>query len=260
MMVTASMAVPAVAAEYEGLQLRVVKEYALSGPSKGAPSHIAVPPSVKYSNVGTFLGAGVANGGAVLQGTNTITRLTADDLTPTGGGLDVIEFKFSVVNFNQSTVTFRPRIRFWFADGAGGAPGTYYNVPVTVGFSFNPITMNPLTANVVTATLGAGVMTMPTSTFWAGITFDNNSGTTGATAAQLNNLGQGLFGPPTAGSSADLYFATTAAGSFFPTNNPAGATGNLGGTPAANFGWEFSSDSPIAVESSAWGRVKGLYR
>jgi hypothetical protein len=253
-------AVPAAATEFEGLELRVVKEFTLSGPNKAVSPQTALSPSVVYSNVGTFQNSGFPNGDAALQGINTITRLTADDLTPTGGGQDVIAFKFSVVNFNATAVTFRPRVRFWFADGAAGAPDTYYNVPGQVGFSFNPITMNPQTVVVLTAPLAAGLLTMPTSTFWAGVTFDNNNNTTGATAAMLNNLGQGLYGPPTVGSSADQFFLTTGAGSFFPTANPAGTLNNLGGSPAANFGWEFTLDSPIAVEETAWSQVKAMYR
>ena len=52
------------------------------------------------------------------------------------------------------------------------------------------------------------------SAIWAGIAFDNNGGATGATAAQLDNLAQGIFSPPDLGTSADQYFVTTAAGSF----------------------------------------------
>ena len=247
---------PALAVEYEGLTLRVAAQYDMGAPVKDAPA-VA---TVMYSNVTTFSGSGVLNGGAALQGANTITRLTADDLTPIGGGIDVTQFKFSVVNLNAVQLTFRPRARFWFADGAGGAPGTYYNLPAAVGFTFNPVTVGATSATVFTAALGAGVMTMPTSTFWAGLTFDNNSGGTGATAAQLNNLGQGVFGPADVGTSADQYFATTGAGSFFGIANPAGALGNFGGNPVADLGWEFSVDAPISVEPAVWSQVKALYR
>jgi hypothetical protein len=36
---------------------------------------------------------------------------------------------------------------------------------------------------------------LPSGTFWAGITFDDNNGTTGATLVQLDNLGKGVFRP-----------------------------------------------------------------
>jgi hypothetical protein len=75
---------------------------------------------------------------------------------------------------------------------------------------------------------------VPSGTFWIGLTFDNNSGATGATDVQLNNLGMALFNPPTIGTSADTAFETTGAGDFL-VNNPAGSTFNFGGNPAANF-------------------------
>ena len=36
---------------------------------------------------------------------------------------------------------------------------------------------------------------LPSSSIWAGIAFDNNGGATGATAAQLDSLAQGIFSP-----------------------------------------------------------------
>ena len=249
---------PAFAIDYEGLTLDVANETALGPPTDFGPAVFMVD----YSNVTSFLGSGVANGGATLQGTNTITKLMADDIVPTGAnaGYDVVQFKFSVVNFNSVPLTFRPRVRFWLADGAGGAPGTYYSVPAAVGYTFNPVTMNAGSATIFTATIPAGQFTMPGVPFWAGMTFDNNGGATGATAAQLNNLGQALFNPPTIGTSADQFFLTQAAGSFFPTNNPAGSLANLGGNPPANFGWEFTVDVPVGVEDGSWSTIKGLFR
>ena len=41
------------------------------------------------------------------------------------------------------------------------------------------------------------------------------------------------------GSSTDTLFETTAAGSFFTTNNPPGAAFAFAGSPIANQGWEF---------------------
>ena len=116
------------------------------------------------------------------------------------------------------------------------------------------------TATVFTAALGANLMKMPGATFWAGITFDNFNGTTGAAAADLNNLGQGLFDAPTVGSSQDTYFHTTAAGSFFNIANPAGAQANFSGTPVANMGWEFSADLVVGVEDTNWSTIKHLFR
>jgi hypothetical protein len=231
----------ATAIDYYGGNLQVRGSYALRGPMT-LPGTDAVP---MYSNVTNFTGFSVLNGNATVQGANTITNLVADDLTPVGGGADVTGFTFSVVNANMATMNVRPRVRFWNADGTGGAPGTYYSVPAAVGFSFNPIALGPNSVTLLSAAIGPGVFTMPSATFWAGVVFDNNNGTSGMTAADLNNLGQATFDPPTVGSSANQYWASSAAGSFFTINNPAGAiiagpiTAPGGGSVTANFGWEF---------------------
>ena len=125
--------------------------------------------------------------------------------------------------------------------------------------AFNPITINP-GVTLLNGLLPPASMNMPGGTFWAGVTFDNNNGTTGMTAAQLDNMGQGLFDPPDVGTSADLAFITNAAGSFFTISNPAGALFNLGGQPAANFGWEFVVEKPVSTSSSSWGKIKSVYR
>jgi hypothetical protein len=88
----------------------------------------------------------------------------------------------------------------------------------------------------------------------------------GAALAQLNGLGEGIFSPPTLGSSQDVFFATNNAGSF-AGNNPAGGLFNFGGNPPANFAWAFSG-TPVPEPSAllqgtvacllligvAWGR------
>ena len=76
-----------------------------------------------------------------------------------------------------------------------------------------------------------------------GETFDNVDatsldGTTGASDADLNNLGQAIFSPAGVGSSADIAFETTNPGAFL-SNSPPGSTFNFSGNPPANFGWEF---------------------
>ncbi len=254
---TAVAVAPVRADEIFGGDLQVVEEFAIGTPGTMEPAVLVSD----YSNVSNFLGQGFINGGSALQGTNTITRLVADDLTPTGvhAGLSITQFKFSMANFNQTTVSTRPRVRFWFADGAAGAPGTYYNLPAAVGFSFNPIAIGP-GVTVVTATLAPGQFFMPGVPFWAGITFDNNNGATGATAAQLDLIGQGIFDPADIGSSGDQFWVSTGAGSLFNLANPAGSLGNLGGAPPASFGWEFTVDAPVPVNQTSWGRVKSQYK
>jgi hypothetical protein len=89
---------------------------------------------------------------------------------------------------------------------------------------------------------------------WMGITYDNNSGADAATAAQLNQLGVGLYNPVNIGSSTDLAFATTSNGSF-NSNLPPGATFNTPGV-IDNFGFEIRVAAvPTASEVSVSGRV-----
>jgi hypothetical protein len=201
---------------------------------------------VLYSNVTNFTGFGVTNGGAANVGGDNITTMVADDITP-GPGLDggsVDAFTFSVANFDASAVSARARVRFYAADGAGGGPGT-----LITGFTFNPISFAANTVSLFTFSNGGlPLFTIPKGTFWAGLTFDDNNGTTGATLSQLNNLGQGIFDPPTVGSSQDVAFGTDNAGSFF-SSNPAGSLFNFGGNPnpTANLGWEFLGTAGVAA-------------
>lgn len=206
-----------------------------------------------FDNTTSFSGQALPNGGAANLAGNTITRLVADQIQTTqiGSPLAITGFSFSVANLDAANVTARPRVRFYAADGVGGAPGTYLT-----GFSFTPITFNAGQVGLFSST-AAFTLNVTNGLFWAGITFDDNTGTTGATLAQLNNLGQGLYDPPTVGSSADGYFVTTAAGSFL-SNNPAGTQTTLGGSPVANFGWRFTVATPIPEAGTLWMSLLGL--
>jgi hypothetical protein len=200
-------------------------------------------PNAFYSNVDQFLSTAWLNGGAALQVPNTITRLVADDLTATAlplhPGDPITSIVFSVANSNGVAVNAQPRVRF-YQDNAG-VPGTLIN-----GFSFGAILFPLSSVHLYTFNPGGGVPFAAGSKIWAGMTFDDAGGTSGATLAQLNLLGQGVYGPPAVGTSADLVFVTTAAGSFFGSN-PAGATTNFAGGPLANLGWEFAT--PVELQS-----------
>jgi hypothetical protein len=176
------------------------------------------------------------NGGATLQGSNTITRLVADDISPQAGfaGQSVSSFSFVVINASGSAVTARPLARFYDSDGPGGGPGT-----LLAAFTFAPIAFTGVATQISFPSIPAGQFLLPAGMFWAGLTFDDAGGTTGATPAQLNNFGQGFFNPPTAGSSQDLIFVTSSAGSF-NGSSPTGGTGSFGGSPVGNFGWQFT--------------------
>ena len=200
-----------------------------------ANTGFGVADDASYSNVTTFLGSAYSNGGAATQAGNTITKLVADDLLTLSPSTTIINFTFSVSNLNTAAVSSRPRVRF-YTDNAGTA-GTYL-----VGYTFNPISFGAGTVGLYTATITPGQFVIPADgKVWAGITFDDNTGLSGATLAQMNLLGQGIFDPPTQGSSTDIFFQTSAAGSFSFTNNPPGGLFNFGGTPKANFGWAFTA-------------------
>jgi len=195
--------------------------------------------AIYYDNTVNFSSAVSPNGGAGVINGNTITRMVADDINFGGPSIPytILGFQFSVSNNpNANSVTARPRVRFYDNNGAGGGPGTFI-----VGFTFNPITFPPNGLQIFNA------ITPPFNvdgSFWAGITFDNNTGGTGATAADLNNLGQLLFNPPTAGSSADLIWVSSTNGDFL-VNNPGGSliVSPFGGNPVGNFGWQFTIQS-----------------
>lgn len=209
--------------DVEGLNLTLERNWSLSE----SYSRPGTDDAVAYSNLSTFSGQATLNGGS----TAGITRLQADllNFANWSPGADINRIVFSVANLNSAATSARARLRF-YADNAG-TPGA-----ILAGFSFNPISF-AVGGNLFF--FDPGVLPIPANgKMWAGMTFDNVGTTT--TDAELNNLGQLLFNPPTIGSSDDMMFATTAAGSFFGAN-PAGATFNFGGNPVANAGWEFEA-------------------
>ncbi|MFA6958730.1 MAG: hypothetical protein WC538_22910 [Thermoanaerobaculia bacterium] len=206
-----------------------------------------------YSNLRTFRQQSYAHGGAAQQLFNTITRLAADDLNLVGTPpYSINGYRFTVTNLNAVDVSARMLVRFYHPNGPGGGPGT-----LIAAYTYNPIVF---TAGRVGTIKTSTKFVMPTSSFWAGIGFDNANGSTGATAAQLDNLAQGVFSPAELGTSADQYFVTTAAGSF-ASDNPAGTLGNFGGAPPADFGWEILTaqdvDLSITKTSGAATAVPG---
>jgi hypothetical protein len=203
------------------------------------------PAAVIYSNVTNFSGNGYAQGGATEVAGNDTTTMALDDITVAAGngGVTVNSFTFSVANFNTTAVTAQPIVEFFDNNGASGGPGT-----LIASFAFTPISF---TAGVVALFTSTGTFVVPAGgTFFAGVYFDDDNGTTGATAAQLNLLGQGIFAPPTVGSSQDSFFHTTGPGSA--ANNPAGAFEFFGGNPVADFGWAFS-DAALATPEPGTG-------
>ena len=230
--------------EEMGRNLQIIEVKPVSQPLNQSINSIStVDPTSVYSNVTTFSGAAYSNAGSEVQSGNTITRLVADSLGLVGTApFNVTSFVFTVSNLNTVDVSARPRVRFYNNDNPAGGPGT-----TIAGYTYNPITF---TTNSVIR-LSTGTLTTPFSiagtSVWVGITFDNNIGATGATQAQLDLLGQGLYNPIDRGNSTDGFFQTTIAGSFFSAN-PAGAFNFFGGTPPANFGWELLAPASVPVE------------
>jgi hypothetical protein len=209
---------------------------------------------VIYDNTATFSGSAYSQTGAAMGGGSNIGSMVADDITVGAGGAGkaVDGLTFSSVNFNQVGVSAVPVVQIW-SDGTNG-PGTllttitFSPIPLTAGangggavqlWNFDPGASNTL-------------FTVPANgSFWAGITWTDGGGTTGITAAQLNNVGQALFNPPDVGSSQDLFFQTTTAGvpsgGAIPGSNPTGSLFFFGGSPVANFGWQFLTPTPAVV-------------
>jgi uncharacterized repeat protein (TIGR01451 family) len=196
-----------------------------------APANAGGSPDAVYSNLGTFRNESFPPGGATQQLNNTITRMAADDLNLVGTPpYSVNGFRFTVSNLNSVDVSARVLVRFYLPDGPGGGPGTLVQASTYNAIVF---TANRLGASIKTSTK----FVLPSASIWASVGFDNNGGSTGATALQLNNLALGVFSPAEVGTSADRYFVTTNAGSF-ASDDPAGTITNFGGAPPADFGWE----------------------
>ena len=185
-----------------------------------------------YDNIENFSGFGFANGGAASVSGILTTKYTSDDISvdPSNYNQPVSHIQWCTANFNAAATTARMRVRF-HQDSATG-PGTYIT-----GFSFTA-TAIPSGVSCWDFDNGVSFMNLPSTTrFWAGITFDN-SGASTTTAAQLNNLGMGLFTPVYIGSTQDLDFLTSAA-NIGNVNNPVGAIRNspFSGNPPAAHGW-----------------------
>ncbi len=226
--------------QVDAAHLKLVKTFKIN--QRGTQGALAVDPDALYSNVTTFSGSAYANGGSATDiNGNTITTLVADSLALMGSApFSIGQFSFAIANLNSVPVGARPRVRFYANDGTNGGPGTYIT-----GYSFNAITYDAASVAVYTGTVMPFAIT--TQSFWAGITFDDNTGTTGITPAQLDNLGMGLYGPIDVGSSTDDFFQTDAPGSFALVNNPPGGIFDFGGVPRSDFGWEFVSSIPLPV-------------
>lgn len=210
--------------------------------------------TIAYSNLDNYTGSGYANDGAANVGGDTITTLVADDITLDGpAGQTITGFSWTMGSFATAAVTAGAQLRFYDLDPGTGAPTT-----LLATIAFGPVTLDPNSFGIYSVTLdAASQFVIPGTTFWAGIAFDDGNGTTGATAADLNNLAQGIFDPPTVGSSQDVFFQTDVAGSYL-TDNPSGSFLYFGGNPVASFGWEFTTAVPEPSSAAMAGLALAL--
>jgi len=208
----------------------------------GVPSFgLRANPLACYSDIDSFKGSVNVNGGATSISGNVMTRMVVDDLTLAGGANMLTALTFSVANLNATNTSARARIRL-YADDNGGLPGSLISGMTTTTFTFGPNSVSLYSVTMPAVSVPGKI--------WAGIMFDNNGGLTGAGANELNNVGQGVFDPPTVGASADLFFKTSSTGSFL-MNNPPGGLQSGGAGPIGNFGWEL-------IPSPGAGAVAGL--
>ena len=195
------------------------------------------------------------------------TPLGADDVAPITGfaGRNVSSFTFSIVNANNDAATpaVGCAIRFYDSNatnssgGATGLPGTLlaaYNfdvqIPAQEGGTV-PITLD------TSGDANTDTFTLPSSGFiWAGVSFFNDNGvSTSVTDAELANVGQELIGPPTIGTSQDVFFQSTDTGPYL-TNTPNGQLFNFGNAtnpanPLGDFGFAISVANAAPVPEPA---------
>jgi PEP-CTERM motif len=215
--------------------------------------------TVIYDNT-TILGFGYAGGGATMLNGSLVTNVVADDITPAAGsaGMGVTSFTYSIQNFNSVVVTTSPIISFWAGAAGVDEPGT-----LLATITISPITIAAGSKSVFTDSSPTAFFTVPSGLFWAGESFSDFGGTTGATAGELNNLGLTIAGPPAIGSSQDLFFLATP--DQQGSNDPIGGLFFFSGQPVANFAWQFSATSApepasVLLMVGGFGLLAGVAR
>jgi hypothetical protein len=190
-----------------------------------------------YSDDTTFSGYAVNAGGS---GTTKYTGLLADDInTIATSSFTLGQFTFSISNIATVAQTISPYVRFFDTTGSNGGPGNLLG-----GINFNGISIASDAVDGFNYNASSLAITLPTS-FWACEYFS----TTGS-AANAEKIGEGTFNPVDVGSSNDEDFSSTSvasATSTFTSANPAGTVNvsPFGGTPVANFEWEFNAAAPV---------------
>jgi hypothetical protein len=192
---------------------------------------------VVYSNLTTFGGSFYANGATTALGSPSAdyTPFVADDISPITGytGAPVTSITFTVVNAGAAAASANVELAIYGSNGTSGGPGTLIQEVNT-----SIASQAAGTIDGYTLTSPTGFFNLPTNFFWAGVSF-SDGGTATATPAELAEFGQGLFNPPTIGTSQDAFFASTVTTND-TASNPTGQISYFGGSPVANFGLSFS--------------------
>ena len=227
------------AKEYNQANLILVGSQPINALSPST-TNVATPDQL-YSNIYS-LQSNLINGKPQKQNGNTITVLVADSIAFAGGTapFNISKFYFTVANTNTVAVTARPIVQFYEADGPNGSPGTLIST-----FTFTTTTFPPSSVSKYYTATVQPLFTTNNRSIWAGMTFDDSYGETGATLDQMSKLGQGIYNPIDIGSSSDGAFITDAAGAF-SVSNPVGKVYNVPGIKY-NFGWAFYLVVPVPV-------------
>jgi hypothetical protein len=202
----------------------------------------AVTPGAVYSDDTNFSGYAIYAG---TNGTTKYTALLADDINTTAtSSFTLGQFSWSIANGATVAQTISPYIRFFGTDGSGGGPGTLLG-----GLNFNGISVAAGNVAGFYYDATASAITL-TPSFWACEFFS----TTGS-AANAAKIGEGTFNPVDVGSSADEDFTSSSvstSSSSFVIADPAGTVNvsPFGGTPVANFEWEFNPATPTPEPAS----------
>jgi hypothetical protein len=193
--------------------LTLLTEYGIGEPAPGGVR--TVTPGAVYSNITTSTTFAVTVGGITTATGTRVTKLLADDIQCTAGGVPLVQFSFSVANFNTTAFSCSPLLRF-YTDNAN-KPGTYLG-----GFNFTASSFPAQTVGVYFATVAPAWSIPANGKMWIGTAFLTTSGT----AEQRNNFGVALYDPVDVGSSVDQDYLSTAVGSTstaaFTASNPAG--------------------------------------
>lgn len=215
----------------------------------------ATAQTIVYDNTETIPINTVFFNGSTTYGSNTQANMDADHLTlaPGSADLSITNFVFEAYNPDATSTTARASVFFWADNGQGGNPGTYLAGMVLPVMTFGAKSVTPLASSITG-------LTVPTDgSLWAGIVYDDNNGTTGATPTQIGHLGGAIYNPPTIGSSDPA--ADFAQNQYYAgINNPTVSSFNFGSNLPVNYGWKLTaSAAPEPSQAAGLGlAVLGL--